>query len=198
MPKYPELLELQIQCYSEIGLNWKEIARKMIFNKIDGLYPLMEKAWINAREISSPTYNRFLRFWKREIDVLIVIYVGIGCGAGWATEYKKKPTVLLGLENIAELKWHTKDKLEGLILHELCHIIHVILRGISFKEFETLEEDPLFLLYSEGFAQRCEHLILNKELWRYAQDEKWLEWCIQNENLLAKEFLRKVKNGESG
>ena len=111
-------------------------------------------------------------------------------------EYKKKPAVLLGLENIAELRWHTKDKLEGLILHELCHIIHVIQRGLSFKEFETLEEDPLFLLYSEGFAQRCEHLILNKELWRYAQDEKWLEWCIENEYLLAKEFLRRVKNGE--
>lgn len=39
MPRYPELLELQIQCYDELGLNWEEIARKMIFTKIDRFLP---------------------------------------------------------------------------------------------------------------------------------------------------------------
>lgn len=156
----------------------------------------MEEAWIKAHKISLPTYNKFCKSWNKNINVSIVIYVGIGCGAGWVTEYKGKSAVLLGLESIADLKWHTKDKLEGLILHELCHIIHVILRRLSFKEFEMLEKDPLFLLYSEDFAQRYERLILNKELWRCAHDENWLEWCIKNEHLLAKEFLKKVKNKE--
>lgn len=37
-----------------------------------------------------------------DFSITLVIYVGIGCGAGWATTYNRQPAILLGLENIAE------------------------------------------------------------------------------------------------
>ncbi len=103
-------------------------------------------------------------------NITLVIYVGIGCGAGWTTTYSGQPSILLGLENIAEQKWHTKSKLQCLISHEIGHLVHMKWRD----EWETFEknEDPLFQLYSEGFAQRCEHVIVGKETWHMARNKK--------------------------
>lgn len=33
MSKYPELFKLQIECYKSLSIDWKEIARKNIFQK---------------------------------------------------------------------------------------------------------------------------------------------------------------------
>jgi hypothetical protein len=128
--------------------------------------------------------------------VNFIIYVGIGCGAGWATIYHKRPAVLLGLENIVEEKWHRKNKLEGVIAHELGHLVHMKWRK-EWETFESCSEDPLFRLYVEGFAQRCEHLILEKETWHMASDMKWLPWCERHKAWLAGEFLERMKKNVS-
>ena len=100
------------------------------------------------------------------------------------------------LELDAELGWHVEPYLSGLIVHEIGHLLHMAWRG-EWEKFEELEEqDPLFMLYSEGFAQRCEHTILGKESWHQAQSEYWISWCRQNRGWLAIEFLKKVENGE--
>ena len=128
---------------------------------------------------------------KLDFDVLFVVYVGIGCGAGWATRYDKRPAVLLGLENIAEEKWHTKRRLAGLISHEVGHLTHMGWRN-EWKVFEEASEDPIFRLYSEGFAQRCEHLILGGETWHMARGREWVTWCERHEGWLAREFLKRI------
>lgn len=53
-------------------------------------------------------------------------------------------------------------------------------------------------LYTEGFAQRCEHLILGRDSWHEAKDESagWLEWCQNNQAHLAAEFLLTVQTGK--
>ncbi len=196
MSRFPELLWLQVKNYEDMGIDWREIAGERIFPGLKNMLPLMEEAWQNLLEVIPGAFKKFVDFWKRDFDVTFVIYVGIGCGAGWATEYGGRYAVLLGLENIAELEWQSKGDLEGLILHELSHIAHMVLRGVSAKEFEGLEADPLFLLYSEGFATRCEHLILGGEVWRIAPDESWLEWCGDNLGFLASEYLRRVEENE--
>jgi hypothetical protein len=122
--------------------------------------------------------------------------VGIGCGAGWATQYKGCPACLLGLENLAECKWHTKKKLQGLLAHELGHLAHMKKRE-EWKTFEKNEEDPFFQLYSEGFAQRYGHVILGKQIWHQAQDEEWIPWCELNKGWLAKEFLERTEKRKS-
>ena len=38
-------------------------------------------------------------------DVDIVFYLGLCNGAGWATEFRGQPTVLIGVEKVLELSW---------------------------------------------------------------------------------------------
>ena len=50
----------------------------------------------------------------------------------------------------------------------------------------------LWQLYCEGFAQRCEHLVLGCENWHQAtgvNDPGWLDWCHEHKGWLAAEFL---------
>jgi len=63
------------------------------------------------------------------------------------------------------------------------------------NEWEALEnaaDDPLFRLYEEGFAQRCEHIVNGGDTWHMAPDEQWLPWCEQHKAWLAKEFLDRL------
>jgi len=196
MSKYPELFKLQVKNYEDLGVDWRRIAEERVFPKLLNSLQLIEESWRNLHNVIPKAYREFKNFWNRNFDVIFVIYVGIGCGAGWATEYNEHYAVLLGLENIAELRWISEESLEGLLLHELSHIAHMVLRDLSPKEFEELEEDPLFLLYSEGFATRCEHLILGEEKWRIAPGEDWLKWCKENLSFLASEYLRRVEHNE--
>lgn len=176
-------------------MNWQETAKR-ILQTLPNRYPLTLRARNNFTRICKLIYAKAVENLKLDFNILFVVYVGIGCGAGWATMYDGQPAVLLGLENIAEGKWHTKKKLAGLISHEIGRLVHMKWRN-EWKAFEDAEEEPIFRLYSEGFAQRCEHLILDGETWHMAQGKGWVSWCQQNESWLAKEFLRRIKAGDS-
>jgi hypothetical protein len=191
MKKYPELLSKLVQNYEEENMNWQEIAKK-IFRTLPHRFKLMRKARDNILTIYKPIYAKSSKRLKLNFNIVFVVYVGIGCGAGWATKYNGQPAVLLGLENIAEEKWYTKNKLEGLISHEIGHLAHMKWRN-QWEKFEKAELNPLFRLYSEGFAQRCEHKILGRETWHMVKDKEWLVWCEQHEGWLAKEFLKRIK-----
>ena len=67
----------------------------------------------------------------------------------------------------------------------------------AWGTFEKEDRDPLFSLYSEGFAQRCEHIIRGEETWHMAPDEDWVPWCGENLAWLAKEFLGRVDRHEA-
>jgi hypothetical protein len=191
MIKYPELLEKQIQSYEELGLDWREIAKKKVLSKLGKYFSLMQKARENLIQVCSPTYERAIQALGLNFYTIFVIYVGIGCGAGWATQYKGHPACLFGLEKIAELNWCSQERLRGLVAHEMGHLVHMKWRE-EFENFETEEKDPLFLLYSEGFAKRCEYFILGKEVWNEAEDEDWILWCLEHRGWLAKEYLFRI------
>jgi hypothetical protein len=195
MSKYPELFDKQVGNYAETDMDWWDIARK-VFPRLSERLPLMQKARNNILDVGTSVCNEAFKKLGLRFDVVLVIYVGLGCGAGWSTRYDQRPAVLLGLENIAEERWHTKNKLRGLLCHEIGHLVHMEWRD-EWKTFEKAEEDPLFRLYSEGFAQRCEHLILGKETWHMAPDEEWLSWCQNNKGWLADEFLQRLERGVS-
>jgi hypothetical protein len=67
----------------------------------------------------------------------------------------------------------------------------------EWRVFEQACEDPIFRLYSEGFAQRCEHLILRRETWHMAQNTDWVGWCRRHEAWLAGEFLKRLSRKDS-
>jgi len=188
-------LRKQVENYEEMNINWRETARR-ILRLIPQRLPLMQEARDNVLQICEPTYLRAMERLGIEFDMTFVIYVDIRCGAGWATTYNKQPSVLLGLENIAAEKWHTKNKLQGLLYHELGHLTHMKWRQ-EWKTFEKAEQNPLFQLYSEGFAQRCEHVILGRETWHMKTGGRWLDWCEQHKGWLANEFLARLQKHAS-
>ncbi len=195
MKKYPELVSKLLQSYEEDRLNWDEITKK-IFPSLPRCFPLMQRARDNILRLYLAIYSKAAENLKLDFNIIFVIYVGIGCGAGWATKYGGRPAVLLGLENIVEEKWHTQQKLKGLISHEIGHLAHMNWRN-EWRIFEEAEKDPMFQFYSEGFAQRCEHVILGNETWHFAQDQKWLSWCKRHKSWLAKKFLKRIKKQAS-
>lgn len=194
MALYPELRRKQVEDYGGQRLDWRRIAAQQILPYLDRWMPAMEEARRNLHVVVPAVCARAERNLQDAPVPFIVLYVGIGCGAGWATRYRDLPACLMGLEMIAESGWQAADRLEGLLAHELGHLVHMNWRG-EWAAFELAEKDPCFLLYSEGFAQRCEQIILGRPSWHLVQDEEWLGWCESQLAWLARQYLRRVRKG---
>jgi hypothetical protein len=197
LSRWPELLAKQRACYASEGVDWQQIARERIFPFLDGRLPAMQTAHANLVCTAEAVVSAARQVLAFQGDLVLVIYVGIGCGAGWATTFQGSPAVLFGLENMAECGWTEPLTLQGLIAHEIAHVVHEIWReGHGLQK----EEGPWWQLYEEGFAQRCEHVILGKDSWHMnvlSAGGDWLAWCLEQRQWLATEFLRRVDQGES-
>jgi hypothetical protein len=197
MSQWPELLKRQLDDYANENEDWRQIARERVFPFLDDRLPAMKEAHENLLQACAPTYSAARKALGFENDIVFVIYVGIGLGAGWATRFHDSPAVLFGLENVAECGWSQSQTLTGLIAHEIGHLVHFQWRA---ERDQAIGAGPWWQLYEEGFAQRCEHIILGQETWHmrggnYGDD--WLDWCQEQKGWLAAEFLRMVDEGES-
>ncbi len=126
----------------------------------------------------------------------VVLYLGLCNGAGWATSVKGRKVVLLGMEKILELGWTDERSMAGLVYHELGHLWHFALR-----KTETVLDSPasrgLWQLYSEGVAMYFEQLIWGDPDFYHQDRNGWLAWCRKNQDRLFREYLRRIKSGES-
>ncbi len=196
MAGWPELLRRQIEAYQQEKTDWKKVARERIFPFLNLRMPTMAAAREELIKFCEPVFVAAQKMFDFEFPVTFVIYIGLGLGAGWATIYFGQPAVLFGLENIAEEGWSKSEAIEGLIAHELGHLLHQHWRKKADMDLGT---GPWWQLYTEGFAQRCEHLILGKESWHMARgpgNQDWLPWCRNNIKWLAAEFLRRADLSE--
>ena len=193
----PGLLEKQLDCYREEGLDWREVVREHVLPFLGERLPTMAQAREALHRVIGPSLFRAQANLGLDFPVSFVIYVGMGCGAGWATELRGQPACLLGLENIAERGWLDEGALSGLVAHELGHLLHGEWRRRAGLEGIEEHRDPLWQLYVEGFAQRCEHLIAGEETWHEAHGQPgWLAWCRGNLPRLAEHFLERLEQGE--
>lgn len=197
MDSWPEFLAKQIEDYSLIGEDWRQIAREMVFPYLEKRLPAMTQARENLLTAIPEMYEEAGRVFNFRQNLVCVIYVGIGCGAGWVTTLEEKPAILFGLENIAECGFEDKPILDGLVAHELGHVIHFCRR----EEGRVPKgEGAWWQLYSEGFAQRCEHLILGQDTWHMQVNDQmgdWLDWCSKNQATLAQKFILDADSGQS-
>jgi len=195
MSHWPELLKKQQKDYSSQNIDWREEAEKKIFPFLGDRLLAMSKARDNLNTLCALLFNKAQKTLKFDFDTVFVFYVGIGCGAGWATTFENSPAILFGLENIVESAWSEPESISGLIAHEIGHLVHNHWRTQANKSFGS---GPFWQLYSEGFAQRCEHVILDRNTWHQATNDKvWLSWCEDHKSWLASEFLRLIHAGES-
>jgi hypothetical protein len=195
MAGWPELLAKQQACYAEDGEDWRRVAREMVFPHLAERLAGMEEAHGHLLTLVEPVHAKAQQILGFDSDMVAVIYAGIGCGAGWVTTYQGMPAILFGLENAAEEGWIGQQVLTGLVAHEIGHVAHR-----CWRQQRGLKNGsgPWWQLYSEGFAQRCEHVILGGETWHMARRmEGWQDWCQAHEAWLAAEYLRVVDAGKA-
>lgn len=193
MSSWPDLLSKQWEDYAEQNLDWREVARQRIFPHLSEWLPAMRQAHRNVLELTPALIGRARALFELTAPLLCVVYVGIGGGAGWVTTLRGQMAVLFGLESIADLGWQEPEPLQGLIAHEIGHILHHSWRAQHGK---AEGGGAWWQLYEEGFAQYCQMLILGREIWHQAiHQEGWLEWCQAHKGRLAAEFLRCADSG---
>lgn len=194
---WPELLEKQKRSYLDDGVDWRRVATKRVFPYLADRLPAMEVAHGSILATHQHVATRIGSALGFQTEVTTVIYVGIGCGAGWATRYAGSPAVLLGLETIAECGWTNTETITGLIAHEYGHLTHSHMRA---EAGVATGSGPWWQLYREGYAQAFEHMVAGKESWHMRGEtgaDDWLDWCQKNRAWLAREFLRIVDAGQS-
>jgi hypothetical protein len=194
LASWPDLLRIQLNEYIASKTDWQQVARSRIFPFISERFNTIQIARDNLILVCESTYLRAEKVLSFRSEVVMVIYVGIGCGAGWVTTFRDKPAILFGLENIAELDWHDRKVIEVLVAHEIGHLAHYHWRSTNNL---NKGKGPWWQLYEEGFAQRCESLILGRDSWhQMGNDTNWASWCQHHKKLLAKKYLDTVDSGK--
>ena len=187
-----EKKELPRQSYADDGLDWRVVLKERVFPFLPQRLPQMIEARDELAECLASVCHRAQHALGLNFDVVFVI-LALGYG-GWATTYQGQRACLLGLDTVAELGWTAAPVLKGLIAHELGHLFHLERRA---RRGMAAGEGPLWDAYEEGFAQRCEHLIMGQDTWHAGHgQEKWLAWCREHKSWLAQEFLKTVAAGE--
>ena len=188
MEKWPDLLKMQIKSYQNDGEDWKKIAIEHVFPKLIESVQYMKSVRNELKQAIEFVAPRALQKFELEFPLNFVIYVGIGVGAGWATEFRGNSAVFNGLENIIECNWKTFDTLAPLSAHEIGHLIHFHWRKERNLPIES--QSPFWQLYEEGYAMRCEHKIMEEESWHQQMgQENWVQWCKSHLSYLAQKFL---------
>jgi len=151
----------------------------------------------NAFIVATANINdRCRQIFQLDLNVYIILYLGLCNGAGWATTLDDKKVVLLGVEKIIELNWHDEKSINGLICHEIGHILHDVKRGGSLKLLNQRDKS-IWQLWREGIAMYCEQL-LNGDFSHYHQNRgDWLEWCVSNHHDILYEYKRRLYSEES-
>nr|MDE5973698.1 hypothetical protein [Eubacterium sp.] len=153
---------------------------------------MTHQSFINAtKKLSDEIKKKF----DVDLDVTIILYLGLGNAAGWATTIKNQRVVLIGLEKVVELGWCSENEIQFLIYHELGHIYHSLFEHKN--HLFNNRRKGIYQLYSEGIAMVFEQTLCNDTDYYHQNANGWLNWCKENEILIKTEYLKRIKNKES-
>lgn len=196
--KYPEIESKCINDYEESGYSWKDIAMTLVFNRTGDDFEKMLKAHTNIRKVLVDIDTKVKEVFGMEPDLCMVLYCGLCNSAGWVDTYNGRRAILFGLDKIAELNWHTIEKVQPLVAHELCHVIHFQIRGKdNLDEEETnLYNKGIWRIYEEGFAQFYQQKLISSET--DSRGDGWNENCTINEDKLKELYLKALYDDKEG
>lgn len=171
----------------------------------DKIYEILDDVPKNL-ETAETVHNSFVKVTENlsdkikkefniDLDVTVILYLGLGNAAGWATHIRNKKFVLIGLEKVVELGWCSERDIQDLIYHEMGHIYHSLFEPKNY--LISNRRKGIYQLYSEGIAMVFEQILCNDSN-RFHQDvDGWLSWCKENETLIKTEYLKRLRNNES-
>lgn len=120
-----------------------------------------------------------------ELNVDIVLYLGLCNAAGWVTTINGRDVVLLGIEKILELNWFDVSTMYGLVYHELGHIYYKQ-HGMFHQRSDNNSRLFVWQLFTEGIAMCFEQTLVNNAAYYHQNKNGWLEWCDNHyEQILA-------------
>lgn len=164
----------------------------VINNALSGRLRL-EKLHTNFKLVTKSLDKEINDKFNINLDVDIILYLGLCNGAGWYTKLDNRRVVLLGVEKIIELRWEDITSLKALIYHELGHVWHDVLR----EGMEIEKNSSIFQLYQEGIAMVFEQSMFNDTNYFHQDRDGWLDWCLRNEREIKREFLKRIDSNES-
>lgn len=141
--------------------------------------------------------EKILKHLQIQVDVTIVLYLGLCNGAGWVISFSNVSHILLGIEKIIELNWYNQRDMRGLIFHELGHVLHEQNRTTAIPSLLTLKDKALWQIYTEGIAMYFEQLLCEDEQFYHQDKNGWLKWCNENRCSLFNEYIRVIEENES-
>lgn len=190
---FPGLKEKIEQDFSRLA-DYKD----KIYEILNGIPKNIEAAETAHQSFLNATKNlsdKITNHFNVDLDVTIILYLGLGNAAGWATTINKQKVVLVGLEKIVELDWCSERDMQDLIYHELGHIYHSLFEQKEL--FMNKRKQAAQQLYREGIAMVFEQTLCD-DVSRYHQNTNgWLDWCKENESLIKTQYLKRMENKES-
>lgn len=145
-------------------------------------HPDAAQAVRSFRRVTERLDERIRLAFGKSPDAEVVLMLGLGNGAGWATTLNGKPTVLLGIEKIVELHWCSEDDMNGLVLHELGHV-YAAQFGTSLSP--SREQRLLAQLFSEGIAMVFEQELVGNPDYFHQNVNGWTTWCHEHLSAIA-------------
>lgn len=130
-----------------------------ILNRVQG-HPFLETLHTSFVCVTKGLNQRIIDCFANELEIDIVLYLGLCNAAGWVTNINGRDVILLGIEKILELSWYDEDSMYGLIYHELGHIYHKQY-GAFEQEGRNQSQNFIWQLFTEGIAMYFEQLLMN-------------------------------------
>ena len=154
-----DIFEDDLQEYVDSGSYTYEDDILPILNRVQG-HPFLETLHTSFVRVTKGLNQRIIDCFAHELEIDIVLYLGLCNAAGWVTNINGRDVILLGIEKILELSWYDEDSMYGLIYHELGHIYHKQY-GAFEQEGRNQSQNFIWQLFTEGIAMYFEQLLMN-------------------------------------
>ncbi|MBE6641627.1 MAG: M1 family metallopeptidase [Ruminococcaceae bacterium] len=149
--------------------------------------PQLETLHSSFRRVTDGLNKKILDRFGRDLNVDIVLYMGLCNAAGWVTAINGRDVILLGIEKILELNWCDDSSMYGLVYHELGHIYHKQY-GMLNQRSDNNARNFVWQLFTEGIAMYFEQALVNDFNYYHQNKNGWLEWCDDHYEQISADF----------
>ena len=165
------------------------VYEKDILPIINAVYrhPDLELLYSSFCRVTEGLNKKVLDCFGHDVDIDIVLYVGLCNGAGWVTNINDRDVILLGVEKILELNWLDEASMCGLIYHELGHAYHTQYGDFN-QQSDISEQNFVWQLFTEGIAMYFEQILVNDFNYYHQDKNGWLEWCDNHFSEILADF----------